>query len=311
MGAKPELQPSRLHSLQQELAEQIAKFTDGQEYADFTLPALRLIYSATPTEPRSYTMPPTLCLIAQGAKRVVLGDRDYVYDANRYLITSVDLPVVGQIIEASPEQPYLGLVMELDLQVIRHLLVDSSLPAPRAAKATQGMAVSAVPVPLLSAVVRLLNLLDNPRDIPILAPLIQREILYRLLVGEQGLRLRQIAEVGSQSEQIARAIGWMKTNYTQPFKVELLAMELGMSASTFHHHFRAMTALSPLQFLKRLRLNEARRLMLSERCDAASAAIQVGYDSASQFSREYCRQFGAPPLRDIKSLQGAIQLDAV
>ena len=168
------------------------------------------------------------------------------------------------------------------------------------------MTVSPASADLLNAFVRLLDLLANPQDVAVLAPLIQREILYRLLIGEQGRRLSKIAEVGSQSEQIARAIDWIKTNFTEPFHIDDLASKVGMSPSTFHHHFRRMTALSPLQFVKRLRLNEARRLMLTEHQDASTAAMQVGYDSASQFSREYSRQFGAPPLRDIKGLQQAV-----
>jgi len=158
-------------------------------------------------------------------------------------------------------------------------------------------------LPLLTAFQRLIDLLAEPKDIPILAPIIQREIVYRLLVGDQGARLRQMASAGSQSQQIARAIDWLKSNFTQSLRIEDLATQVNMSTSTFHHHFRALTAMSPLQYQKWLRLNEARRLMLIERLDAATAAFQVGYESPSQFSREYSRLYGAPPLRNITNLR--------
>jgi AraC-like DNA-binding protein len=208
-----------------------------------------------------------------------------------------------QIIKASREQPYLSLRLKLDQGEIAQLMVDSHLPPPRAQPSSRGMATGEVTLPLLSAFQRLLDLLAAPQDIPLLAPLIQREILYRLLVGDQGARLRQMASAGSQSHQIARAIDWLKGNFTRPLHIDDLAAQVHMSTSTFHHHFRALTAMSPLQYQKWLRLNEARRLMLTERLDAATAAFQVGYESPSQFSREYSRVFGAPPLRDITSLR--------
>jgi AraC-like DNA-binding protein len=242
-------------------------------------------------------------MVAQGAKRVLLGDDTFVYDAHHYLITSVHLPTIVQIIAASREKPYLGLRLKLDQREISQLMVDSNLPPPRAQQSSRGMATGEVTLPLLTAVQRLIELLSEEKDIPILAPIIQREIIYRLLMGEQGTRLRQIASTGSQSHQIARAIDWLKANFTQPLRIDDLAEQVRMSSSTFHHHFRSMTALSPLQFQKQLRLQEARRLMLAERMDAATAAFQVGYESPSQFSREYNRLFGAPPLRDIAKLR--------
>jgi AraC-like DNA-binding protein len=233
---------------------------------------------------------------------VLLGDDTYVFDAHHFLLTSVDLPTVVQILHASREQPYLSLLVQLDPREMAQLMADSHLPPP-AQPASRGMAIGAVTVPLLSACHRLLDLLAAPQDIPILAPLIQREILYRLLVGEQGARLRQIAAAGSPSQQIAQAIEWLKRHYTRPLRIEDLAAHTHMSPSTFHQHFRALTAMSPLQYQKWLRLHEARRLMLMERLDATTAALQVGYASPSQFSREYRRVFGAPPLRDITSLR--------
>lgn len=182
-------------------------------------------------------------------------------------------------------------------------MADSNLPPPRSQLSSRGMATGEVTLPLLAVFQRLLDLLSEQQDIPILAPIIQREIIYRLLVGDQGARLRQIASAGSQGHQIARVIDWLKDNYTRPIRIEDLAKQVNMSASTFHHHFRALTAMSPLQFQKVLRLNEARRLMLIEPVDATTAAFQVGYESTSQFSREYSRLFGAPPLRDITNLR--------
>jgi len=281
----------------------IARWTEGGERLETAVPGLGLFRRTEPTEPITGMYEPSLCMIAQGAKRVTLADDSYVYDANNYLITSVHLPTLVQITEASPEQPYLGLRLRFDLREVAQLMADSHLPPPRSQQSSRGMATGAVTLPLLGAVSRLIDLLAAPEDIPILAPVIQREILYRLLTGDQGARLRQIATAGSQSQQIARAIEWLKENFTESLRIDDLAEKARMSASTFHHHFRAMTAQSPLQYQKQLRLQEARRLMLAERLDAASAAFQVGYESPSQFSREYGRLFGAPPLRDVARLR--------
>lgn len=285
------------------LARMIARWTEGQNQVVTALSSLTLHHWEAPTEPTSYTLPPSICLIAQGAKRVLLGEDVYVYDAQSFLLSSVDLPVVAQILEAGREKPYLGLTLELDLKITSQLMADSSLPSPQTRQAQRGLAVSKVSLPLVNAFERLLELLDMPEDIPILAPMIQREICYRLLTGDQGPRLRQIVVAGSHSHQIARAIDWIKGNFHQPFHVDDLAANTGMSTSTFHSHFRSLTAMSPLQFQKRLRLNEARRLMLAANLDAATAAFEVGYESPSQFSREYSRLFGAPPSRDITSLR--------
>ncbi|WP_298438225.1 AraC family transcriptional regulator [Geobacter sp.] len=285
------------------LGNSIARWTDNLFHLDTAIPGLALWRRDEPTEPTSGLYEPGICLTAQGAKRVVLGDDVYVYDAHHFLITSVDLPTVWQVLEASRERPCLGLVLKLNLREISQLMADSNLPPPRAQQSSRGMATGEVTLPLVTAFQRLLDLLAEERDIPILAPIIQREIIYRLLVGDQGARLRQIASAGSQSHQIARAIDWLKENFTRPLRIDALAAQARMSSSTFHHHFRSMTALSPLQYQKQLRLQEARRLMLAERLDAATAGFQVGYESPSQFSREYSRLFGAPPLRDITNLR--------
>ncbi|HRY16189.1 MAG: AraC family transcriptional regulator [Candidatus Competibacteraceae bacterium] len=285
------------------LGNKIAKLTEHEELHTTAISGLWLFQRTEPTEPVAGMYQPSICLIAQGAKRVQLGEDTYIYDANHYLITSVHLPTVVQVIEASPEKPYLSLKLTFDLREVSQLMADSQLPPPRPQQSSRGMATGEVTLSLINAFQRLIDLLDSRQDIPILAPVIQREIIYRLLVGEQGLRLRQIAAAGSQSQQIAQAIEWLKGNFTEQLRIDDLAARVSMSTSTFHHHFRSMTALSPLQYQKQLRLQEARRLMLAERLDAATAAFQVGYESPSQFSREYSRLFGAPPLRDISSLR--------
>ncbi len=284
------------------LAGKIARLTLDGSLPATAIPELSLYRREAPSEPTSYLHGPSICLIAQGSKRVILGEESYIYDAHHFLLTSVGMPVIAQVTGASVAQPYLGLTLRLDLGTIAQLITDGNLPLPGTRKAGRGMAVSELSSPLLNAFQRLLDLLDEPEDIPILAPLVLREIYYRLLVGDQGVRLRQIVEMGSQSHQIARAIEWLKDNYARSFRVDDLAAYAGMSTSSLHHHFRALTAMSPLQFQKRLRLQEAKLLMLTEHLDAAIAALRVGYESPSQFSREYSRLFGAPPLRDLKNL---------
>jgi AraC-like DNA-binding protein len=302
-AVKQDVKNHRMEVALEALAESIARWTDKDHHPETAIPGLSLHRREALTEPMSGMYEPSICLVAQGAKRVLLGDDTYVYDAHHFLLTSVDLPTVVQVIEACREKPFLGLLLKLDQRQISQLMVDSHLPPPRAQQSSRGMATGEVTLPLLTAFQRLLDLLPEPQDIPILAPLIQREISYRLLVGDQGVRLRQMASAGSQSHQIARAIDWLKGNFTLPLRIDDLAKRVNMSTSTFHHHFRALTAMSPLQYQKRLRLNEARWLMLTERLDATNAAFQVGYESPSQFSREYSRLFGAPPLRDITSLR--------
>jgi AraC-like DNA-binding protein len=302
-AVKQGIENNELENALAALRTSIARWTDKSDRVVTAIPGLILARRDNPSEPISIMYEPRICVIAQGAKRVQLGDDAYVYDTHHFLLTSVDLPTFVQVIKASPERPYLGLVLNIDQREISQLMVDSHLPPPRPRQSSRGMATGEVTLPLLSTFQRLIDLLDEPKDIPILAPIIQREIFYRLLVGDQGARLRQIASTGSQSQQIARAIDWLKGNFTRPLRIDDLAAQVNMSTSTFHHHFRAVTAMSPLQYQKWLRLNEARRLMLAEKQDATTAAFQVGYESPSQFSREYGRLFGAPPLRDITSLR--------
>ncbi len=283
------------------LADQIARWTAGKNRFDGPIPGLALHRWETPTEPTSYLLPPSLCLIGQGRKRLFLGEDAYVYDAHRFLLTAVDLPVVTQIIEASSNQPYLGLTLELDLRMVAQVMLGREVALARPTDCL-GVAVSPVSPRLLDAFQRLIDLLEHPQDIAVLAPLVQQEIVYHLLMGEQGPRLRQITSIGNHSYRIARAIDWLKDHFNQRLRIEDLANQAGLSTSAFHNHFRAVTAMSPLQFQKKMRLNEARRLMLTEHMEAATAAYEVGYDSPSQFSREYSRQFGVPPMRDIKNL---------
>jgi AraC-like DNA-binding protein len=286
-----------------DLADSIARLTENGELRTSAIPGLSLFRRAESSEPVTGMYEPSVCLIAQGAKRVQLGEDTYIYDASHYLFAGVHLPVVAQVIDASHEKPYLGLKLTFDYRDICQLMADSQLPPPQTKQTDRGMATGKLTLTLVNAFQRLVDLLDEEQDIPILAPVIQREIFYRLLVGDQGARFRQLAAMGTKSQQVARAISWLKENYSQPLRVDELAEIATMGTSTFHHHFRSMTALSPLQYQKQLRLQEARKLMLTDFIDAATAAFQVGYESPSQFNREYSRQFGAPPIRDITSLR--------
>ncbi|EJG1031863.1 AraC family transcriptional regulator [Vibrio parahaemolyticus] len=299
--SSPTSLPSRAFATQK-LAKLIDRWTGDANQYD-TPSGLRFSRWTTPTPPTSYTHNPSICLIAQGRKRVLLGEESFIYDANHFLISSVDLPIIANIIEASEEQPYLGLIMELDLTEISQLIVDSELAFTQSKEAQKGIAVGELSESLLDAFVRLAELLDEGQNIKILAPIIKREIFYRLLMSEQGTRLHQIVTAGSHSHQIAKAIDWLKNNFVKPLSVGDLASYTGMSKSSFYTHFRSMTSMTPLQFQKKLRLSEARRLMLTENLDAMAATFKVGYESPSQFSREYSRLFGAPPSKDIKSLR--------
>ena len=285
------------------LGGDIARLTEAADRVVTEIPGLILFRKENITPPTVGMYEPSICVMAQGAKRIQLGDDTFVYNSQHYLITSIDLPTFVQVIDASREKPCLGFMLKLDQSEISQLMIDQRLPAPRPQQSSRGMAIGDVTLPLITAFQRLLALLREPNDIPVLAPMIQREIYYRLLVGDQGLRLRQMAAIESQNRQIARAIEWIKINFSHSIKIEELASQVGMSPSTFHHHFRMITAMSPLQYQKKQRLNEARRLMLSKRLDATTAAVQVGYESPSQFSREYRRLFGNSPLRDIRNLR--------
>jgi len=249
--------------------------------------------------------PAALCVIAQGAKEVRLGDERYVYDAARFMVFTTDLPVSGRVIEASPERPYLCLRLDFDAEEVAELVARSGpprAPAPAAddgaEDTSRGLFVSAVTPDMLDAAGRLMRLLDHPEDHAALAPLAMRELVYRVLRSEQGERLAQVARADSQTQRVQRAIRWLKAHYAKPLRIEALAKEAHMSASSLHHHFRALTSMSPLQYQKQLRLQEARRLLIAEGLEVARAGHAVGYESPSQFSREYSRLYGAPPSRD-------------
>lgn len=286
------------------LRSSIARWANEGAGRVTAVPGLSLFCNSAPTKPADCMYEPSICVVAQGAKQVTLGAKTFVYDPDHYLLSSVHLPAFVQINEASPDRPYLGLVLKLDLREISQLMVDSDLPSSRVRNPDSGMTLGKMTSQLLGAFHRLTELLADEQDIPIIAPMIKREINYRMLRGDQGRRLRQIASAGSQTRQIAQAIDWLRSNFTLPLSIDTLAAQVRMSPSTFHHHFRAMTELTPLRFQKQLRLQEARRLMLVDHMDAAAAAFQVGYDSPSQFNREYSRLFGDSPLRDITKLRG-------
>jgi AraC-like DNA-binding protein len=298
-------QDLRLEAALAEMAALITRSTAAGDGSHTTAVRGLAVYRASaPNSLHHGVHNPCICVIAQGAKRVMLGDEVYLYDRARYLAASVDLPVSGQVIEASAEKPYLSLKLDVDPREIAALLLEAPPQASDAAPA-RGLFMSRIGADLVEAFVRLLRLLDTPEDIPVLEAVVRREILYRMLKGEQGFRLRQIANASGHSTRIARSIDWLRRNFTQPLRIEELASQANMSPSSFHEHFRAMTAMSPLQFQKQLRLQEARQILLSESLDAATAGHRVGYESPSQFSREYSRLFGAPPATDMKRLRGA------
>jgi AraC-like DNA-binding protein len=249
------------------------------------------------------TYQPSVTVIAQGKKRVELGRNIFIYDASRYLLTSVDLPVVSRVIQATEKVPCLALSLKLEMAMVRELLSREQIEVTETPSDSPGMAIGETTVEFLSACCRLVDLLRAPRDIPFLSGLIQREIIYRILRGAEGTRLRAIATRGEQSHRTAKAIAWIGAHFAKPLRVEELAEIAGMGVSTLHHHFRMLTAMSPLQYQKQLRLLAARGRMLMDGLDAASAAFEVGYESASQFNREYSRFFGQPPMRDIRTLR--------
>ena len=286
-----------------ELARKIALFVGSAENRATEIPGVTLHRRTAPTAPCSMTYQPSVTVIAQGRKRVELGQNVFLYDSSRFLLTSIDLPVVSRVIEATEEAPCLVLSIKLEIPVVRELLGREEIQLAETPCDSPGMSTGETTVDFLSVCCRLVDLLQTPQDIPFLGGLIQREIIYRILRGPEGARLRAIATLGEQSYRTAKAIAWIRTNYAKPLRVEDLAEVAGMGVSTLHHHFRVLTAMSPLQYQKQLRLQAARGRMLMDGLDAASAAFEVGYESASQFNREYSRLFGQPPMRDVKALR--------
>ena len=300
-------QDLRLEAGLDEMSGLITRFTAGEGAHETALAGVTLHRASAPRPRVHGVQNPCICVIAQGAKRVMLGEEVYIYDRARYLVASVDLPASGQVIEASAEKPYLAIKIDVDPHEIAALLLEAAPPRSAEAIPARGLFVSKTSPELVDAFVRMLRLLEAPEDIPALAPAAQREILYRVLKGEEGFRLRQIANASSHAKRIAKTIEWLRRHFNEPLRVDDLASQASMSASAFHEHFRAMTAMSPLQFQKQLRLQEARQLLLSESLDAATAGHRVGYESPSQFSREYSRLFGAPPATDMRRLRGSME----
>lgn len=301
IAATPNFAPFDGLAPQRELADRIARLTAVDGIHDTAIDALHLIRMSEPTQPCAAVYQPSLCVVVQGSKQVRLGDEVYVYDALNYLVVSVTLPVVGQVLTASGAQPYLCLKINLDLRMLSELVLQSPPAAPR--PTDRALFLARTELPLLDALLRLLRLLDTPQEIGVIAPLILREISFRALGGDLGYRLRDLVVAESGGHRVGRAIDLLKARYAEALSVEELADAAHMSVSALHHRFKAATSLSPLQFQKSLRLHEARRLMLSEGIEAAVAAHRVGYESASQFSREYRRLFGAPPRREIVALR--------
>src|SRR5436190_10507631 len=295
-----EREARRMRADQEELAERIARATPSEGTVEVQ-PGLHFRRCSRPTERLYSFTKPSFCVIAQGSKELAVGDDHFRYDPAHYMISTVDLPMIGQIVEASPERPYLGFWLVLDPSVVTSVMVESGIV--QRGDGVKSIDVSALDANLLDATLRLVRLVDKPAEYRVLAPLVIREIVYRLLTGAQAGRLRHLATFGGHAHRMVRAVEKFRMNFNKPLRIEEVARELGMSVSGFHAHFRAVTAMSPLQFQKQLRLQEARRLMLSEDLDAAEAGYRVGYDDASHFNREYKRHFGEPPMRDVERLR--------
>src|ERR1700740_2863847 len=293
----------KLSQLLMELGRKISNSLGTADEQATGTPGLMLYRCTAPTAPNPCTYEPSLLVIAQGRKAVALGRTSYVFGQSRFLLTSVELPIISRVVTATEEAPYLAFFLRLDIPVVRDILNTEEVHVPHSSIGSRGMAIGETTVELVRSCSRMMDILDAPQDIPFLGKLIQREIIYRLLQGTQGARLRAIAMLGDQTHRTEKAVAWLRANYEKPLRVEQLATIAGMGRSTLHHRFRGLTAMSPLQFQKQLRLRAARQRMLMNGLDAASADFEVGYESASQFNREYRRFFGKPPIRDIHALR--------
>jgi AraC-like DNA-binding protein len=293
-----------------EISELIALHAPTDGFHDTPIGRLSLVRSSTPTMPMPNVYRPLLCLVSQGTKQVSLGDRIFIYSAGRYGLVSADLPVIGQVVEATPAKPYLCMVLDFDPQALGELSARVPVPA-NTPTAPLGKTVAEASQGLLEAALRLLRLLNDPEALPVLAPLAEQETLYRLLTGPNAHLMRQITCSQGRIAQIGRAIAWLRQHHRERLSIERLADHVGMSPSSLHQHFRAITAMTPLQFQKELRLQDARSMMLLKGVDATTTAFEVGYESVSQFSREYRRLFGEPPARDIARLRASPELALV
>jgi AraC-like DNA-binding protein len=285
------------------LAQAIGKYAQADGDHATAIPALTLHRRKAPTQPLHCIYGLGLGVVAQGGKQVTLGEKVVDYGPGESMLTTIDLPVLAHVTQASMRVPFLGLMLTLDVRAIMQIASEMELPPPGRDCSCQPITIEKLDTPLVDALIRLAKLLDEPALIPRLAPLIQQEITIRLLTGPHGSQLRHLVTAGSPSQHIAKAVAWLKQNFTQQLHVNELASRARMSPSTFRQHFRAITGMSPLQFQKQLRLQEARQLMLNQSLDAGHAGGLVGYESASQFNREYSRLFGSPPQRDIKRMR--------
>lgn len=292
-----------LTRLRAELASTMHRYAPTYGVFETGIAPLHFIRSDAPTDVIHTVHKPGLCIVVQGRKQVQLWEESYVYDPLNYLVVSVTLPLAGQVTEASSEKPYFCIRLDIDPAEIAQLIADVSPIGVPSQQPHRGLYLDKIDSSLLDAMLRLVRLLDVPSDIPALAPLALREIFYRLLKGQQGQRLHEIAITDTQTHRVTRAIEWLNNNYAEPLHIDELASYVNLSNSTLHHRFKAVTAMSPLQYQKQLRLQHARRLMISEGLDVSTAGFKVGYESPSQFSREYSRMFGAPPSRDIAKLR--------
>src|SRR5579862_2292816 len=288
------------------LARSIGKLLDDAAELSTGVPGLTLYRSTAPTAPNPCTYEPSLLLIPQGKKRVDLGKQSYAFGESTFLLTSIELPIVSRVSVASVEKPYLAFFLKLDMGIVRDVLHTEEVRILAPPVGTRGMVLGEATVELLTPCLRMIQLLGAPQDIPFFGKLLQREIVYRLLQGPQGDRLRSVATLADQSYRTAKAVTWLRENFEKTLNVYELASMTGMSRSTLNHHFRGLTAMSPLRFQKQLRLHAARQKMLTDELDAASAAFEVGYESPSQFNREYKRFFGQPPMRDIQALRATL-----
>jgi len=289
----------------QQLAEQIGKVIGNADELSTRIPGLILYRNIAPTAPNPCVYEPSLLIIPQGKKRVDLGRLSYSFGQSIFLLTSIELPLISQVSVASAAMPYLAFFLKLDMGIVREVVHSEEFHFRAPSGGVAAMALGELTDELLAPCLRMVELLATPEDVPFLSKLLQREIIYRLLQGTQGNRLRSVATLGNQSHKTAKAIAWLREHFEKPLNVDQLATMAGMSRSTLHHHFRDLTAMSPLQFQKQLRLQAARRKMLTDELDAARAGFEVGYESPSQFSREYKRFFGKPPGRDIETLKAS------